>query len=178
MYCACFPVVFFAVFLSPTVELSCWVCHRPRGETEGALLFPRQENPPRTRVYRRGAAEWGQCKPGLTRAIFWLTNRSGKLSCLSLASLFLLLLSGGAFQIFQSFKELFFAPWLLRIIREESLLADVSRSEEQVKQEMLGGLRNAPGFHSSDANELKRTFPNCYSLEKIKSFPKFSIWNC
>lgn len=72
-----------------------------------------------------GAAEWGQCKPGLTLPTFWLTTGSEE----TLLPLFLLLLSRGASEMFLSLKGLFFAERLACVVGFMIL--------EQVKQEML-----------------------------------------
>lgn len=96
-------------------------CHQVRGESSSNLCLS-------LRCW--GAAEWGQCKPGLTLPHFQVDHRVRGKSCLSLSSLvFHLLCPGRASEIFQSFKELFAAEGTARA---------APRLREQVKQEMLG----------------------------------------
>lgn len=98
-----------------TWQLSCRVCRHLWGQARGTA--PRRpqvrgESPSYSCLspQRWGAAEWGQCKPGLTFPTLWLTRGSeGAPPAAHSTPLFLLLLSGRASEIFQSFKELFFA---------------------------------------------------------------------
>lgn len=131
-------------------------------------------------LQRRGAAEWDQRKPGLTPPTLCLTSGSGGAGKVRLGrspashsrGLFIRLLSEGASQTFQSFKELFFPEWLCWAATGRSWLGWEGQGAGETGDSWAGRLRNS--FHWLPALKRKTWYFRCLLFSDLKY--RSTVW--